>query len=557
MHLKPWILSLLLLSLLANKVSAQGQYAFRITLTDKSGAPSVANPSVFLSQRAIDRRSQQGIAVDSTDRPISPVYTDSILRLTQGKFHVKSNWLNTLVILLEDSGKILQLQGLSFIQDIKLVGFYVNGLHIVSPSGDSSAKPDDPVSETAFKTSADPAWYGSTWGQTNFSGGQCLHDQGWLGQGKLIAVIDDGFHGVNTAAPFDSLFSSGRIKDHYNFVKADPDVFGFSAHGTQVLSTIAAYEPNSYVGAAPLADFALYISEEITGEQQVELDNLIAAFERADSVGADIVSTSLGYNIFYGISAYQFSNAELNGKSTPASRAANLASQKGMLMVITMGNEGTGGLLSPGDADSALTVGNMNASKIPASNSGYGPNGDGVIKPEVTGLGSPAQVVSSNGNIFGVNGTSVATPQIAGYAACLWQGFPALTSWELKRVIVAGSNLWPNAQMPQHGYGAADFCKSLTILDLEEVPSREAPELSISPNPFERSIKLKVTAKKQGPLQLIVSDLTGTIVLQTEVFLKQGQNDIPLMIQEQLSTGVYLGCFKWDNQEKTIKLMKY
>lgn len=369
MVLRKCIVGMLVIILLTSTAQAQtAQFAFRISFKDKQGSANITNPLSFLSQRAIDRRSQMGIPIDTTDLPVAPHYIDSVLTATQGILHVTSRWLNQCVVLLSDSTNILLLQNKPYINTIDYVAYYQNGLHNKPEVQDKFAK--ETVDDGTHKPTGTQAYYNGNWDQTNLVHGDCLHDKGYKGQGKLIAVLDDGYSFVNSNAAFDSLYTSGRILDKYNFVRDTNFVYGYSQHGTEVLSTMAVYLPNTYVGAAPLAQYALYITEDNTSEQVVEMDNMIAGFERADSIGADVVSTSLGYNTFFGPTFYSIPQAQLDGKTTIAAKAANMATSKGMLMIITAGNEGGGGLLTPGDADSALTIGNVLATKIPATSSG-------------------------------------------------------------------------------------------------------------------------------------------------------------------------------------------
>jgi hypothetical protein len=532
---------------------AQPQYAFRVSFTDKAGSPSLSNPLAFLSQRSLTRRTTQGLSVDTTDQPVSPLYLDTVLTLTQGKLHVTSKWLNSCVVLLHDSSKILLLQGKPYISNIRYVAYYPTGLHLIGSNG------TDPGSNSSvtgkYRTTGTPAYYGSSWDQTNLVRGDCLHDKGWKGQGKLIAILDDGYAGVNTGAGFDSLYKAGRIVDKHNFVLADTFVYGYSGHGTEVLSTMAAYIPNTYVGAAPLAQYALYITEQLNMELQIEMDNMVAAFERADSVGADVISTSLGYDIFYSTPSYSISLAERDGKTTPPAKAVNMAFNKGILMVITAGNEGSVGILTPGDADNSITVGAVNISKAPAGFSGYGPNFAGVIKPDVCALGQPGYAMGSGSVPFAVSGTSIATPQIAGFAACLWQGSPNAKNWEVRNAIIQGADLYPTPNMPQLGYGAANYCKSDVILDVEDV-NEQVSTISLFPNPVKENFYISLHAKGSETIHVQLADITGKLITTIQYDIVAGTNRVEVATPAFLAPGMYLCRIVTDAGVRTLKLVK-
>ncbi|RYZ55174.1 MAG: T9SS type A sorting domain-containing protein [Sphingobacteriales bacterium] len=545
------ILFLIVAVLLTECLSAQEQFAFRISFTDKAGSPPVSNPLSFLSQRAIDRRAKFGLSPDGTDQPVSPLYLDTVLDLTEGKLHMTSRWLNHCVVLLDDSSKILTLQGKTYINAIQYIAYYPGGLHIAS-GGQSG---NNPV-KTRLKTTADPAWYGSAWPQTSLVRGECLHDLGLKGAGQIIAVLDDGFLFVNTAPGFDSVYQSGRIIDKHNFVLADPLVYGYGSHGTQILSTMAGNIPGGYVGAAPDASYALYITEDILSEQSIEMDNFIAATERADSLGADVLTSSLGYN-FFSFPSVNLTYPEIDGKTTVAARAVNFASAKGLLCVITAGNEGGNAwnfILTPGDADSALTVGSVDNSKNVASNSGYGPNAAGRTKPEICVQGAPAMVLSSGANPYAVNGTSVATPQAAGYAACLLQAQPARNPSQLRNAIVRSSHLY-NTPDNHAGHGVPDFCAALSLLDVPETEPAISG-LTVTPNPFDTDIRLSFYNPGESDAVLIIYDITGKVVNESKVRLKKGTNLLTVKMPEALSPGFYTGRLSSGSHSASFKLLR-
>ncbi|RYZ49352.1 MAG: hypothetical protein EOP49_16470, partial [Sphingobacteriales bacterium] len=383
MYMTRIYISLLILLCGAGMLQAQEQFAFRVRFTDKNKTThTLSAPQQYLSQRALDRRNKYNIAVDSSDLPVVATYIDSVLHETQGVLHLRSRWQNSCVILLHDSADILNIQNIAFVKDIKPVGHYAGGLH-----QRPGTAVEEPVGEKP--TDFDANFYGGAWNQIHLCNGEYLHEQGYMGEGKLIAVIDVGFTGANTIAAFDSLFQQNRLMDTWNYILDTSYVFSYGAHGCQVLSCMASYIPQTHVGTAPKAMYALYATDDLNSEQAIEEDNFTAAAERADSLGADLITTSLGYNTFDDPNdSYTYS--DLDGHTTIVAKAANAASSKGIMMIASAGNEGNTAwqhILTPGDADSAMTVGSVNSLKQHSSSSGIGPNAAGVLKPNVSAMG--------------------------------------------------------------------------------------------------------------------------------------------------------------------------
>ena len=388
--------------------------------------------------------------------------------------------------------------------------------------------------------------------------GNYLHDNGFNGEGKLIAVLDAGFVGINTNQGFDSLWLSGRIVDTFDFVWKNTNVLQQDDHGASVLSTMAGYVPGFYVGAAPLASYALYLTEDDINDQPLELDNMICAAERADSIGADIITESLGYDLFdYPPGAGQVF-AQLDGKSTVGAIAANMATKKGMLFVATAGNDGTpvpgwgNHIVTPGDADSALTVGSVNSSLTPSGFSGYGPNAAGQVKPDVCAMGEGESLLVGSGS-----GTSFSTPQIAGWAACLWQANAGATPYQLRQTIrkCASSYNTPGQQL---GYGVPDFGCALASLSVQDTPSpfSESNWVIPSPNPFVEDLRLIVAPNAPGNVDFTILDMAGKVVAKTNNYFYKGYNtpfDVPT---HSLPPGIYILRAVSSSQHQVLKIQK-
>jgi len=547
---------------LCNKAEAS-QFAFQVTFTDKNNTPySLSSPLVYLSARALARRSTQGIAIDSTDLPVNAAYVDSVLTLTGGILHETSRWLNMCMILLADSSQILNLMGKPFISNITLVGYYATNLHRSSNttgahSNASASKP----------TSADATFYGNTWPETQLVNGNYLHDNGYKGQGMMIAVLDAGFIGTDTHPGFDSMWFSGRVVDMYDFTFRNTDVFLQDGHGTGVLSTMAGYVPDTFVGSAPLAMYALYISEydiDPTNDQPLELDNMLCAAERADSVGADIITESLGYDLFtYPPGSGQVFSTDLDGKTTIAAKAANIATKKGMLFVATAGNDGQGYLtwgnhiLTPGDADSALTIGSVDVTGTVSDFSGYGPNAAGQIKPDVCGMGFGAYAFDPGGGYAEPPGTSISTPQIAGWAACLWQANPTATPYQIRQAIIRCANHYTSPGV-QIGYGVPDFQCTEQALDVKPAPSPFSAAIWVvaTPNPFTNDIKLSVSPGQDGYVNFHIIDMAGKEISFQQMFFYKGYNGPVTLPLQNLPAGIYVLKAVSSTQQQTLKLEK-
>lgn len=528
------------LSFVQNAVAQNAQYAYLVTFTDKDPTSfSLNSPQAYLSARSIARRAKYNISIDSTDLPVIASYVDSILHVTQGVLHVTSRWQNSAVILIPDTTTVSSLLNIAFIKSIKQVGRYATGLHLRPSGTQDSAQENKP-------TGFDQNYYGVAWNQIHLCEGEYLHNAGYRGENMLIAVLDMGFGGVDTVGAFDSLRQENRLIDTKNFVLNTSAVFGYADHGTNVLSTMASLIPETHVGTAPKAIYALYISEDATSEQIIEESNFLAACERADSIGADLITTSLGYNTFdNNINNHVFS--DFDGNTTVAAKAANAAVRKGIFVLASAGNEGSTSwqkILTPGDADSAMTIGAVNTAKTIASFSGYGPNAANVIKPDVCGMGVTAAVIADNGNVTTNSGTSISTPEIAGLTACFMEANPQLKPLEIRALISASCDSF-TAPSTHRGYGVPDFQKAMgATTAVANVPSKSIDAFVVSPNPSSEF----VTIKGDGKLVYAIMDLQGRTLLQGQTI--SGRN----IFVGKLSAGIYLMKVHNDKYFQSFKI---
>ena len=446
-------------------------YIWRYTLKDKQGSPySLDHPGRWLSHKAIERRRRQGLKVDSTDLPVSQRYLRSIGQTIDemGKNRKRgsmewaiigtSRWNNTVLVRANDTTILNKIRGLDCVRKAEQVW--------ISP--DSINRYIKTKAYEAFNAwdSVKGAFYGCGQEQIEMVGGHRLHNIGLRGKGYTIAVLDGGFQNCDQIPAFQHANIVG-VKD---FVYPNSTFFYQETdHGTKVLSAMAVNEPEVLVGTAPEARYWLLRCEDQQTEQPVEEDYWAMAAEFADSVGVDIISSSLGYNDYDGYSSY-YHQRDLDGHTALISRTASMLAQKGIILANSAGNSGMGPwkkIVFPADADDILTVGALNMERKNAPFSGVGPTQDGRVKPDVMALGSPAALISGRGTIVRDMGTSFSTPIITGLVACLWQAMPQKTAVEIIRLVRQTSN---DYEKPDniYGYGTPNFWKAYMVGRMSE-----------------------------------------------------------------------------------------
>lgn len=445
-----YVIGLLIIFTLLVSASGKAQgtsYYFYVQFSDKNHSPySLSNPSAYLSQRAINRRAIFNTPIDSTDLPVNPAYIAQIENLGI-HVHCASKWMNGVTVKLVDSTKMSLVRTLPFVKFVQYTGL-LKGPALVSPAKIQKTK-------ASFN-------YGTAAPQINQLNGTFLHDQGFRGKGIVIGVIDAGFTNVDINPAFDSLRLQRRLLGTKDIINPSSNIYSEDTHGAMVLSAMTGNLPGQFLGTAPDASFWLIRTEYGPTEYKVETDFWASGIEFADSVGVDIATSSLGYSTFDSI-PMSFSYADMNGKVSRASRAATIASKKGIVVLVAAGNEGNQPwhyISSPADADGIISVGAVDSNGNPSHFTSYGPSSDGRVKPEICAMGSRSALIDTNGSTINGNGTSFATPIMAGMMACLLQKYKTLyqslvISTLLNSVIQTG-NLFanPTAQM---GYGIPDF----------------------------------------------------------------------------------------------------
>lgn len=431
-----------------------------VEFADKSNISfSIDKPEEFLSSRAIMRRVKQGIPVTNLDLPVCEAYLDS-LRNTGAEVINVSKWMNSATVETGDSLAIERITLLPFVKDVKKT-------YNVKQQKKLLKKEYDSISDIDYEYTAlyDSSFYGASFKQISMHNAVVLHEKGFRGEGMLIAVLDAGFYNVDSIHAFDSLFFRNSIIATRDYFEPGSDVYRKDSHGEKVLSVMTALIPNAYVGTAPYADYLLVRTEYAASEYIAEEDSWIAGAEFADSIGADIISSSLGYFTFND-STQNHTYADLDGNTVKVSIAADIAASRGMIVVCSAGNERHKSwkyIIAPSDADSILAVGAVDTSGTIAYFSSCGPTADGRVKPDVVAIGKDNMLINEIGNIIPANGTSFAAPVISGLTACLWQAFPNLSNMEIINAIKESSNKYYTPDS-LYGYGIPDFGKAYSEL---------------------------------------------------------------------------------------------
>lgn len=544
-------LLLLLLSMALMHIPAGAQTAavdtvkrYWVQFTDKKNSPySVSSPSAFLSPRAIQRRLNHGIAIDVRDLPVNPAYIDS-LQAKGAHIHCKSKWLNGAVVKVANPGIIAAISKLPFVSDTTSV----MPLTPFANDGSASQKLDVKVSQQTppleLTHSNSSLNYGNSYNQINMLKGVCLHDAGFQGQGMIIAILDAGFYHADQRTAFDSLRAHNQIITTWDFVAENSQVYENHFHGMCVLSCMGGNLPGQLIGTAPKAKYMLLRTEQDSTEFVIEEYNWAAGAEFADSAGADVINTSLGYTTFDN-ARQSHTYADMNGHKTIAARAANCAANKGLAVVCAAGNEGGGPwnyVGTPGDADSVLAVGAVNPSGGFASFSSHGPNSSGMVKPSVAAQGQSSVVAdwNSNGTVL-ENGTSFASPILCGMVACLWQAHPQISNMQLFKYIEQSANQYTHPDTLL-GYGIPDFCAANLSMGVQEQADISHDFLSgLYPNPFSDSFDFIYWSRATQQVDVRLFDLSGREVKSEKRSVSAGSyNSFQLNGLSVLPGGFYL-----------------
>ncbi|MEO9873161.1 S8 family serine peptidase [Ekhidna sp.] len=540
-------LILILLPIMGFSQSQVNRYF--IYFDEKSGESypySVSNPNEFLTQKAIDRREKQGIEIDESDLPVNPSFVQNLKEAGVDVFFT-SRWLNGALVNL-DTTLLDELAMLSFVDSIAWIADTTR-LSYDQSEYEVPTEFDEPSSVT-----------GDSDIQLIMLGADHMHADDIKGQGMLIAILDNGFVGVNRYSPFQHIWENSGILATKNFVTNSGNVFLSGSHGTSVFSIISSNfesEDGNLIGIAPEANYVLCVTEDNKAENTIEEYNWLLGAEFADSLGADVINGSLGYRLF-DIPEHNYDFDDMDGETTIVSRAANMAADKGIIVVVSAGNEGNKSwkrITPPADAKNILTIGSVNPDFTYSSFSSVGNTADGRIKPDVAAFGAATTVVQGNGSISRGSGTSFASPLIAGFAAGIWQANP---DWTSQEVIDAIKNSGHRAHAPDSlvGHGVPTYAyavdgKTLNVADILD------HKVTIYPNPFNGD-KLYLITKgkfKEG-LNIRIMDPKGSVIFNEDFKKREIKENMELTIDGS-QQGVYFLFLQSGNNQKTVKLINF
>lgn len=529
-----------------------------VKITDKEhNNYSLDKPEAFLSPRSLNRRLIQGIALDSTDLPVSQIYLDSIVG-AGCNIICTSKWLNAVTVEISSAQQTEQLKNFSFVDTVLLSWVTpTKSAHLkLEPSKLSDQPPMDTLS----------TFYGFSYTQIALHNGDKMHQSGYTGKGMLIAVLDAGFKNANVVPSLQHVFNDGRILGTRDFVHPNGNVYDEHYHGMEVLSTIAGYTPGYLVGTAFDASFFLIRTEDDASEQPVEMDYWVAGAELADSIGADLINSSLGYYFWdepFTDNVYE----DMDGETMRSSIGAAIAAKKGILITSSAGNEGQvanyGKIISPSDAKGVVCVGSvgntvnngvndvlMDSVYTPFSSRGY--SADGRIKPNLTAKGYHSVVQYPDSNYGYNNGTSFSSPTMCGMLACLWQALPGYSASEIIEIAEQNASQYftPDIYL---GYGIPDIFKAFEVAT--SIPDTTIEQILVYPNPFKNTLQfLMPSGETMGNnVHIFIYSLSGRL-------MKQWQN-IPAENRYYLETGslpggIYILKVNTSRQTYTQKILK-
>jgi len=503
------------LILIGLSISVSGQDTKIIFLKDNTKECCMLNLSQFVSLRSIERRSRQGIGFDLLDAPVNKSIISQLSQ--EGEVLNVSRWLNALTIKSTLSTEELLVR-YPFIERIQVIK-------------------DSKTTITKFSAETKSLSYGLAIDQVQQLNLDCLHELGFKGDGIYLAVIDAGFRSMDTIPYFDSVYLEGRVLDTFNFVSSNSTVYDFSGHGTAVSSCIVGEKgsPEEYAGTGVNVDLALYLSEDVDSETEVEEFNLVVALERCDSVGVDVVNISLGY-FEYDDSTTSHMYSDLDGITTISAIGVNVAASKGIFVASSAGNSGPSTISTPCDAIGTFCVGAVDELGDLASFSSIGPSADGRVKPDVTARGQDAWLIGQSGVLVEGSGTSFSSPIIAGATACLIQANPNRTVQEVMDAIRQSASQF---SFPDEykGYGIPDFCVAHEILsDNTGLADFKENNLVAYPVPAHETVFISGLPVQEGSVNVKVINHLGKRVFSIE---EQSVNGQIILDVSSLSGGVY------------------
>lgn len=566
---------LFIVLMLSAGFGAQSQYSsYIVQLKDKKGtAHSLASPSSYLSSKSIERRTRQKITIDSTDLPVSAVYLDSLRSVPNVTIKNISKWLNQVLIRTTDAGSITKINSFPFVKSTGPVGLSSKPTDI-TPITNKFNEVIKPIEETPVvfgthgssgTTGTSSLNYGSSFNQIHLHEGEYLHDLGFTGAGITIAILDAGFYGYKTNSAMDSVRLQGHVLGEWDYVMNEQSVTEDHPHGLYCFSIIAANKPGQIIGSAPHAKFYLFRTEDAPTEYPIEEQNWVAAAEYADSAGADMITSSLGYSDFDD-PAFNHTYAQRNGNTSIITNGADLAVKKGMIVTNSAGNSGGASgdakfVACPADGDSVFTIGATTVTGTMAGFSSWGPNSAGKIKPNIVSVGQGTILANTAGNVASGNGTSFSNPLACGLIACLWQAFPEFTNMEIMDAVQKSAHKYLTPD-DRFGYGIPNFRKAHEALTKEREARKIAAILGDKwlkpyPNPFKQQFSIVLRAPADGKAVIQLVDALGRLVdAKSLEIANQSIYFIDFTNVPKLSKGVYFIRYSDGKNKQTIKILK-
>jgi len=521
---------------------AQSQDAWVFFADKENVEVSLADPILIMTQEAIDRKELHGTAIDERDVPVNENYITQIKNATGITVRSKSKWMNC-VYIIGSQPNIEALLDFPFVTNVEYADKSLNLF------------PGAPIEN---KFSLEEAGqniiynYGAATNQIEMLSGDYLHELDYSGEGMIVAVLDAGFPSIDTNPGFQKMRDENRILGTYDFEARTENVDGTSSHGFVTSSDIGGFLQNEFVGTAPQASFYFFVTEYTPSETPVEEAWWVEALERSDSLGVDVVNTSLGYR-GYDNPNYNHTYEDLDGQTTFSARGANIAFDKGMILVTSAGNGGNTSFPTvgtPGDSPGTLTVGAVNSNGIYVAFSSIGPTVDGRVKPDVMAQGSNAAVINTGGNIDFSSGTSFSSPIMAGVITCLWQSRPDVPNGHIMQIVRESANLYNNPT-DQMGYGIPNFENA--YLALQELGLEDdflMSNFALYPNPVTSKINISFPEGISNGTFTIYSIL-GNKVLSTEI--SRNLNSVNM---ESLNSGMYIASINSNNKQISFKIIK-
>jgi serine protease AprX len=539
-----------------------------VEFTDKNFSPySLNKPEEFLTDESIRRRHKFGIGYNYYDLPVSPVYINSIGEVVDILY--SSKWFNAVLAKINSQDELNAVKefafykGISFLKPFDIKANANSSKHQHDFYSEQLMLKDFFYKEIEKNISFDNEsllkyYYGFMREQVEMLNGQALHKNGFWGEGVSIALFDAGFLNLDQLDAFNHLWENGRLLGAFDLVEDDEHIYNSHRHGTLVLSTMAALSHGQYAGAAPEAFYWLFQTEDGKSEYMIEEVNWLKAAEIADSLGVYIINSSLGYSVF-DLPEQNHTYEDLDGNTTIVAKAANYASERGMIVINSAGNYGSTQwkyIISPADSHGAMAIGALTSTGDRATFSSFGPTADGRIKPDVMALGYQVAIINVEGTQTLGSGTSFSAPIISALTACLWQEFPEKDNLQIMKAIRESSNkyLFPDNE---YGFGTPDFAKARLLLK-NEFDIDHFYLYSIIPNPIASNSYIPIFSDKEKSASVDIYNLSGQKIASDVFVISQGYNKISPFINifYSLSSGVYILKIRNGEEISVIKAVK-